>query len=86
MKKLIFMGLFLLTLTGCGKVENTISHFKSKWIGIDRVITLYSADGKVIETWQSDNQVEYVGGFARFIDKSGKVITISGTIVMSEKI
>jgi uncharacterized lipoprotein YehR (DUF1307 family) len=73
-----------LALSGCGKLEQDVSHFKSKWIGLDRTITLYANDGKPIKKWDCRSQVEDNGGSFRFMS-NGKAVQISGTIVIEEK-
>lgn len=84
MKKIVVLTAVAIALTGCGRVENWFSHTKSKWIGIDRTVTLYADSGAVIKTWKVSNTIEYVGSGMRFVDKSGKTVTVSGTIIAEE--
>lgn len=75
----------LLSISGCEGCRQLGSHLKSATIGINREITLYSCDGKIIQKWETDRvNVEVQGSSARFIH-NGKVITISGTFTIIEK-
>lgn len=85
MKHLVAVILASIALSGCGRIENYFSHAKSRWIGLDRTVTLYAADGKVIRAWKVDNQIEYPGSAMRFVDSEGKTITITGTIIAEEQ-
>jgi hypothetical protein len=80
----VIVCLACLTLGGCGKLSQDVSHFKSKWIGLDRTITLYANDGKPIKKWDCRSQVEDNGGSFRFMS-NGKAVQISGTVVIEEK-
>lgn len=85
MKKIVALVSVAILMSGCGRVENWWSHKTSKWIGIDRVVTLYAANGTVIKSWTVDNEIEYPGTGMRFIDEKGNTVTISGTIIAEEK-
>ena len=67
-----------LFLNGCAGCQQDLSHLKSKWVGLNRTVTLYSAEGKVLDQWNGRFQVEVDGASARFID-NGKAVTIAGT-------
>ncbi|HYF37201.1 MAG TPA: hypothetical protein VD994_18010 [Prosthecobacter sp.] len=64
-------------------LETTISHLKSDFVGLNRKVTLYTADGQVMRTWEGNFKVEDQGGSFRFIDE-GRAITVSGTVVIEE--
>lgn len=83
--KTIIAAIALLAITGCGRVENVWTSVKSYTGTIDRTITLYDANGKVIKQWQTDNEAEYYGPVAGFVDKNGTTVRISGTFVIEGK-
>ena len=66
-----------------GQFQQQMSHMKSQFAGLDREITLYSNDGKVIERWQTRTQVEDKGGSFRFM-VGDRAVIISGTVVIKE--
>lgn len=77
----IIIGVLIFNTPGC---QNTISHAKSSWIGLNREITLYDANGKIIKQWKTDAKFEDMGGSCRFM-VNGKVVTVAGTYVVEEK-
>ena len=83
MKKLGLLVLVTL-LAGCAELQQTGSHFVSSMVGLPRVITLYAADGKIIQQWDGNYNVEVSGNTARFMENN-KAITISGTFTIIEK-
>lgn len=72
-----------LLLNGCKGCESIVSHTKSKLVGLNRRVTLYSMNGKVIKAWEGNFMVEDKGGTCRFIH-NGKAVTISGTFLIEE--
>lgn len=83
MKRAIVL-LLLLMLASCGQASNSLKHFKSLVVGLDRHIVLYTADGKVIREWNTTAQIEDRGGTCYFIC-AGKAVIISGTFVIEER-
>jgi hypothetical protein len=75
-----------LTLSGCTQGQQKgWKHFVSGMKGLPRIITLYSAEGKVIRTWEGNNiMVEMEGSVASFI-LDGKEYKIAGTYIVEEK-
>ncbi len=69
-------------LAGCG-VQNGMKHTASSIFGLNRQITLYSADGKIIKQWRTRAKIEDNGGSVWFI-ADGKAITVSGTFLIEE--
>lgn len=84
MKKLLLALIFLITLTGCEKLQQDVSHAVSSTFGLQRQITLYSSNGAVIKIWTGRFQVETANGNIRFM-YGGKAIIISGTYLVEEK-
>jgi len=87
-KKLTFLisavMLACIILTSCASTQHEWSHFKSNWFGLNRKITLYSADGRVIREWQGQYNLEVDSNTVRFIE-NGKAVHISGTFVIEEQ-
>lgn len=86
MKKFLylFLCLLLFSISGCASCRNDIKHMKSSWVGLDRHIILYDANGKVIREWTTTSKVEDKGGTVWFLVE-GKAYTVSGTFVVEEK-
>ena len=71
-------------LSGCGEAANTLKHLHSSFTGLHRTITLYNANGAVIQSWHTQATLEDRGGTCYFLDAHGKAVTISGTFVVQE--
>ncbi|GAB4176998.1 MAG: hypothetical protein Fur006_08370 [Coleofasciculaceae cyanobacterium] len=71
-------------LTSCASTQHNWSHFKSDWFGLDRKITLYSANAQVIREWQGRYNLEVDSNTVRFME-NGKAVHISGTFVIEEQ-
>ena len=82
MKKFLLLGLVVVFMSGCG-VQTNLKHLKSNIIGLDRVVTLYSATGEVLKTWNGRYKVEDNGGSISFIH-NGKTVKLSGTYTVEE--
>ena len=84
MKKLALSILLLGLLSlSCAKWQQDFKHINSQLVGLKRTITLYSADGSVIKSWNGNMRIEHVPGGVSFIHK-GKVVVLSGTYVIEE--
>lgn len=75
---LIFFGM------QCKSCEQSISHLKSGTVGLNRKVTLYSADGKILREWRGKYVIEDAGASIRFMHE-GRAITVSGTYVVEER-
>ena len=85
MKRFALLAIVSLPLlTGCNGCANDIKHFQSKTIGMNRTVTLYSADGTKIKEWKTSSVVEDQGGTLYFIDKGGRSVYIGGTLTVEE--
>ena len=84
MKKLIIIASLIL-LSGCGRVDGLVNSFKSYTGNLDRTVTLYTANGEVIKSWETNNEILYSGPVAAFIDKKGMNVRVSGTFVIEGK-
>ena len=85
MKKILIAIAVLVALSGCGRIDTVVNKFESAAGMLNRTVTLYTADGKVIKTWETKNQIDYIGGVAAFIDKDGVNVRISGTFIIEGK-
>jgi uncharacterized lipoprotein YehR (DUF1307 family) len=85
MKKMLLAVFVVIALSGCGRFENMWSGFKSATGIMTRTVTLYNAQGAVIKTWVTDNEVHYEGPVAKFIDKNGITVRVSGTFIVEGK-
>ncbi len=81
---LVFLSL-IITLPSCTETQRKdLKHFKSSVIGLKRKVTLYSANGEPIKTWEGRFKVEVMGAFIAFIDDNGKEVKVSGNVVVEE--
>jgi len=71
----------LSTTAGC---RNEMKHLKSSVVGLNRVITLYDANGNVIRQWKTKAKVEPSGSSVWFLDDNGRATSIAGTFVVEE--
>ena len=85
MKKLFLVAVLATTLTGCGKIDSVVNGVKSATGMLERTVTLYNANGQVIKSWVTDNQIEYLGSVAGFIAKDGTNVRVSGTFIIEGK-
>ncbi len=78
-----FAVFLFFALSGVGR--NIAKHVKSSVVGLDRHITLYASDGRVIREWTTRTKTEDKGGTIYFLDAGGKAVTVSGTFVVEER-
>ena len=83
--KRLALAAVILSLTACGKIDTAINSFESATGMLDRTVTLYAADGKVIKSWETTNSIDYVGPVAGFIDNKGNNVRVSGTFIVESK-
>lgn len=88
MKK-VLLGLLLvgsLTMGGCTTWESTVKNFKSDTSGIDRKVTVYSLDGKVLAEYEGKIMVTQSETSMRIDTANGKrVIFYNVSVVVEEK-
>lgn len=82
MSKALLVLFAVVALSACGRVENTWTSLKSYTGFINRTVTLYTASGQVLKTWATNNEIEYEGPAAKFVDKDGNTVRISGTFIV----
>ena len=83
MKKilLVFISILLVSLfVGCDNKNKPLQPPTSKY-----KITIYSANGQEIQTWESYDYPYANEGFLYFKDGDNKVIRLQGTVIVREK-
>lgn len=88
-KKWFVIGFLCLLLiaSGCATLQRGIKDTQSEWTGgLNRVITVYDENGKVIKTYSGkiDLDPDTTGGKIRF-ELNGKRIIIYNAIVIAEE-
>jgi hypothetical protein len=79
----VVIGLGL--LASCNSCRQEVKRLKSNSVGIQRTITLFDANGKVIKTWNIDSTYKTAGTGIDFLDEHGKFVAINGTFIVEEK-
>lgn len=70
--------LAIVQCTNCG--EATMKQIQD----LNKSITLYDADGKVIREWKTKSEVEDKGGEVYFLDANNKAIMITDKFIVEE--
>lgn len=86
-KKIVIIGIALIAvaLSSCQGIKNGAKDFQANFEGINRTITLYSADGTLIKSWNTGNvSIRTQGSSVDWI-QNGKRVIISGTYIIEEK-
>jgi hypothetical protein len=87
---ILLAGLSLSTLAGCGESwERTKKNLESEYGGgLNRVLTIYDANGNVIKQYEGKFDIESKGDKIKFIN-NGKVVIIYrsqfNSIIVEEK-
>jgi len=81
---LFLMVNFMGCTPGCQK---SLKHQKSKWIGLNRIITLYNYEGEQMKQWNGNCQIEKEGdgNIISFILNKKEVKIIGGIVVVEEQ-
>ena len=82
MKKLLVVGIAAIALSACGRVETVLNKLEGYAGMLERKVTLYDASGEEIKSWVTNNEIQYQGPAAAFIDKNGTNVRISGTFII----
>ena len=80
--RISLIAIFCLFLSGCG-VLTGLKHAQSSITGLNRVVKLYDASGKVIREWHGKFTIEDNGGSISFVDNY-KTIKLAGTYTAEE--
>lgn len=75
----------LLSLSGCGHYRSVVNQMQTAFGHIERKVTLYDSNGKVIKVWTTNNAIESYGptGIA-FVDSDDIHVRITGIIVIEQ--
>ncbi len=77
--------LVVFAASGCQRMEKRGKHWESSWSGLNRTITLYTDDGRVLHRWNAKTYIETDPPVVAFIDSSGREIKIDGGILLVEE-
>ena len=80
-----FLAFALIAASGCQRTEKMGKHWESSWSGLDRTITLYTDDGRVLRQWHAKTYIETDPPVVAFIDSAGKEVKLAGGIVVVEE-
>ncbi len=82
----IVLGVICLgLLASCNSCRQEFKRIKSNSTGIERTVTLFDANGKIIKVWNIDSTYQSPGTGINFIDKNEKFVAINGTFIIEEK-
>ena len=70
-------------LVGCQVAKQAASSTISGAVGLERTVTLYSNDGRVLREWRGRYQVEPTAAGYRFME-GWRAVYVSGTVVIEE--
>lgn len=89
MKKSYFLFLLLpvLLLGGCSqKFQRGVKDFQSKWVGLERKVTVYSASGEPVRTYQGRIDIEPTeyGNKIKFAHDGRMVLIYNMGVVVEE--
>lgn len=83
MKRITWM-LTTLFLSGCAMVQRECTSLKADMIALDRIITVYGADGTVLKRWDTRTVIAENNGCMWFLHH-GKMMGACGTVIAEEK-
>lgn len=75
----------LVLLASCNSCRQDIKAIKSRTAGINRTVTLYDANGKLVRSWDINSTYQTAGTGINFLDKNEKFVAINGTFIIEEK-
>ena len=88
MKKLFFVSLLIASVlfSGCtGEQKRGIKSIKSNWTGgLNRVVTLYDYNGKIVKTWKGTIDIKKKKKETDFILDNKRVVIHGGITVIEE--
>ncbi len=65
--------------------RQTLKGITSRVSGLERKVTLFDANGKMIRSWDINSTYRADGTGIDFIDKNEKFVAINGTFIVEEK-
>ncbi len=89
MRKLLSTVLLLtfVVLAGCSqKFQRNVKDFQSKWVGLDRRVTVYSASGEPVRTYEGRIDIEPTefGNKIKFAHDGNMVLIYNMGVVVEE--
>ena len=72
-------------MASCNSCRQDVKRLKSGTVGINRTITLFSANGNVIKSWDINSTYSDKGSSVSFLDANEKFVAINGTFIIEEK-
>ncbi len=89
MKKVVALALLVtvIFLVGCSqKFQRGVKDFQSKWVGLDRKVTVYSANGEPVKTYKGRIDIEKTeyGNKIKFAHDGHMVMIFNMGVVVEE--
>lgn len=81
----LLVGIFL--LVGCSqKFQRGVKDFQSKWVGLERKVTVYSASGEPVRTYEGRIDIEPTeyGNKIKFAHDGNMVLIFNMGVVVEE--
>lgn len=81
----LLLGIFL--LVGCSqKFQRGVKDFQSKWVGLERKVTVYSASGEPVRTYEGRIDIEPTeyGNKIKFAHDGNMVLIFNMGVVVEE--
>ena len=83
---IVILALGGLFFTGCEKVQKSLKDKQAEWMGLDRTVSIYSLDGKLVKEYSGDINVDTtVQGRIYFILDDGKSVMTNMPYIVEEK-
>jgi hypothetical protein len=88
MAAMLVLGLSLMSLTGCSESwKRAVKDVDSNFGGLNRVATVYDANGHVIKRYEGkfDVQADQYGNKVKFDINGKRVLIYNATVIVEEK-
>lgn len=82
----VILALIGVFFTGCEKVQKNLKDKQAEWMGLERTVSVYSLDGKLVKEYSGDINVDTtVQGRIYFILDDGKSVMTNMPYIVEEK-
>jgi hypothetical protein len=81
----VLLAIAVLAVAGCKRMDKLDKHWRSGWNGLDRTISMYSDDGRLMARWRATTYVETDPPVIAFIDSAGKEVKLMGGMVIVQE-
>jgi hypothetical protein len=71
--------------SGCQGMTKMDKHWHSSWEGLDRTISVYADDGRLLHQWHARTYIETRPPVIAFVDSAGKEVKLSGGIIVVQE-